>query len=126
MKKTFLLLLIAFGFSLTNATAQQYFTTNETVHVESGDLMIPNAFSPNGDGKNDVFKVLNFTNQTLLEFKVFNRWGTFVFESEDAKKGWDGNYKGKTQPIGVYGYIIRIAYPEGVVETYKGTVTLIR
>lgn len=118
--------MIILGFSFTSTFAQQRFTTPQPSKVEGKDLMIPNAFSPNGDGNNDIFRILNITNQTLIEFKIFNRWGTFVFETTDPKKGWDGKYKGEEQPIGVYGYIIRIVYPEGVENTYKGTVTLIR
>ena len=89
-------------------------------------LAIPNAFTPNNDGTNDEFKILNFTDEKLVEFKVFNRWGTVVYHSNDPKRGWDGTFKGKTQPTGVYGYVIRIAYNDGFVETYKGTVTLLR
>lgn len=126
MKKIILFLLIILGLSFSNSYAQQRFTTPQPPKVEGRDLMIPNAFSPNGDGNNDIFRILNITNQTLIEFKIFNRWGTFVFETQDPKKGWDGKYKGADQPIGVYGYIIRIVYPEGVENTYKGTVTLIR
>lgn len=90
------------------------------------ELLIPNAFSPNNDGHNDVFKIINFRQQTLVEFKVFNRWGTVLFKTDDPKAGWDGTYQNKDQALGIYGYLIRIGYPEGVVETYKGTVTLIR
>lgn len=93
---------------------------------ERTELLIPNAFSPNNDGHNDVFKIINFGPQTLLEFKVFNRWGTVLFKTTDPETGWDGMYQNKKQPLGVYGYLIRIGYPEGVVETYKGTVTLVR
>lgn len=97
--------------------------------VEGGrgsDLLIPSAFTPNGDGKNDIFKILNFTNQHLVEFKVFNRWGTVLFRTNNPLEGWDGTFKHIIQPTGLYGYVIRIAYQEGVEETYKGTVTLIR
>jgi len=91
-------------------------------------IMIPNAFSPNGDGRNDLFKLVNTTDERVLDFRVFNRWGTILYRSadDDATKGWDGNYKGQAQPTGVYGYVIRIAYPDGNIETYKGTVTLVR
>lgn len=90
------------------------------------ELLIPNAFSPNNDGQNDLFKICNMTNEKLIDFKVFNRWGTILYRSTDPKQGWDGTSKGQLQPIGVYGYVIRIGYPDGYVETYKGTVTLIR
>jgi len=90
------------------------------------ELLIPNAFTPNNDGRNDVFKVLNITDEKLIDFKVFNRWGTILFRTTDANQGWDGTNKGQPQPIGVYGYVIQIGYSDGYVETYKGTVTLIK
>ena len=90
------------------------------------ELLIPNAFSPNSDGQNDMFRISNITDEKLIDFKVFNRWGTILFRTTDAKQGWDGTNKGQQQPIGVYGYVIRIGYADGYVETYKGTVTLIR
>lgn len=94
---------------------------------EKQELLIPNAFTPNNDGQNDYFKIINFTSQKLIEFKVFNRWGTILFQTKDPREGWDGKFKGQLQPLGVYGYVIRIAYPASeVIETYKGTVTLIR
>lgn len=89
-------------------------------------LMIPSAFSPNGDGHNDEFRIVNFTFQKLAEFRIFNRWGQEIFTTADGRKGWDGTWKGIPQGIGAYYYIIRIAYPDGYVETYKGDVTLTR
>jgi len=89
-------------------------------------LMIPSAFTPNGDGHNDEFRIVNFTFQKVTEFRVFNRWGQEIFTTTDGKKGWNGTWKGVAQEMGTYNYIIRIAYPDGYVETYKGDVTLVR
>ncbi len=98
-----------------------------TIVVDPSDnLFIPSGFSPNSDGKNDVFKVANFTFQRLMEFRVFNRYGQEIFSTTDGKKGWDGTWKGVRQEMGVYQYMIRVAFPDGVVETYKGDVTLMR
>lgn len=94
--------------------------------VTHKELLIPNAFSPNNDGQNDLFKICNITNEKLIDFKIFNRWGTILFRTTDPRQGWDGMNKGQEQPVGVYGYMIRIGYADGYVETYKGTVTLIR
>ena len=91
-----------------------------------GNLFVPTAFTPNADGKNDEFKVVNLTFQKVLEFRVFNRWGQEIFNTTDPKKGWDGKWKGVDQDMAAYNYIIRVAYPDGYVETYKGDVTLIR
>lgn len=97
-----------------------------TEEVVRKELLIPNAFSPNNDGQNDLFRISNITDEKLIDFKVFNRWGTILFRTSDPREGWDGSYKGQVQPVGVYGYVIRIGYTDGYVETYKGTVTLLR
>ncbi len=89
-------------------------------------LFVPSAFTPNGDGKNDVFKLANITFQRLLEFRVFNRWGQEIYSTTEPAAGWDGTWKGVPQDINVYQYQIRVGYPDGFVETYKGNVTLIR
>lgn len=128
MKKTFILLACLLFWQTKNVWAQHYRTqvANNDIDSVTQQLLIPNAFTPNHDGKNDEFKITNFSNQKLIEFKIFNRWGTILFQTHDPQKGWDGTFKGKEQAVGVYGYVIRIAYPDNVVETYKGTVTLIR
>ena len=90
------------------------------------NINIPTAFSPNGDGKNDVFRVTNMTFQRLIEFKVFNRWGQQMYNGLDPKSGWDGTWKGVPQELGNYQYMIRVSSPDGLVETYKGDVTLLR
>jgi len=98
-----------------------------TVDVDFRDnLFIPSAFTPNGDGKNDVFHIANLSFQRVLEFRVFNRWGQEVFYSNDNQHGWDGKWKGVPQDLGSYQYFIRLGYPDGLVETYKGEVTLVR
>ncbi|MCB0696256.1 MAG: gliding motility-associated C-terminal domain-containing protein, partial [Chitinophagaceae bacterium] len=101
----------------------------DTLHVivdKKDNLFVPSAFSPNGDGKNDIFRVTNLSFQRIMEFRVFNRWGVEVFSTNDSRMGWDGNYEGKPQEMGTYTYLIRVAYPDGFVETYKGETTLIR
>jgi gliding motility-associated-like protein len=89
-------------------------------------VFVPSAFTPNGDGNNDFFSVQNITTQKLAEFRVFNRWGNEVFSTNNTAQSWDGLYKSEPQPTGDYGYIIRLAAPDGLTETYTGTVTLIR
>lgn len=87
---------------------------------------IPNAFTPNGDGKNDVFHISYPKFEKLQEFRVFNRWGKEVFSTNNVQDGWDGSYNGVPQDMGVYNYVIKVSFPDGRVETYKGTVTLVR
>ncbi|MBZ0099247.1 MAG: gliding motility-associated C-terminal domain-containing protein [Taibaiella sp.] len=82
------------------------------------NLYVPSAFSPNGDGKNDVFRITNLGFQRIMEFRVFNRWGQEIFSTNDHRRGWDGTWEGVPQEMGVYNYLIRVAYPDGFVETY--------
>ncbi len=97
-----------------------------TVLVGNGkDFFAPNAFSPNGDGNNDVF-ILYGTGLTKVNLKVYNRWGEKVFDSQNQWQGWDGTYKGEPQPAGVYTYYAEGVYLNGEIKTRKGSVTLIR
>jgi len=103
-------------------------TVSETINVDT-DVpdCLPSAFSPNGDGRNDVFRWCSINHQKLIEFLVFDRWGQKVYENTtDITKGWDGTYNGVAQDMGVYNYIIIIAKPDGTDKTYTGNVTLLR
>jgi|GEM_PF-6466053 len=70
------------------------------------ELFMPNAFSPNGDGRNDVFRPVNYGKITNYSLKIFNRWGTLLFQSSDPRTGWDGMYKGQPQPVAAYTWIL--------------------
>jgi len=87
---------------------------------------IPNAFTPNGDTKNDIFKPTIFQAVQNFSFIVFNRYGQKVFETHEYGKGWDGSFKGKTQPSGSYVYNIRYTNIFGVETIENGSVLLIR
>ncbi len=91
---------------------------------------LPTAFSPNGDGSNDIFYVRGGAIETST-LRVFNRWGQVVFESENAppndpKYGWDGTYKGKAQEVEVYGWVLTVSFIDGTTAQRKGNVTLLR
>jgi gliding motility-associated-like protein len=76
---------------------------------------LPNAFTPNGDGKNDLFiKGLDVT--------ILNRWGQQLFQGVE---GWDGTYNGKPVTPGTYYYVIRLKQPDGTVKLVQGPLTLI-
>jgi gliding motility-associated-like protein len=105
---------------------QQTATRNVSIYP-SCYLAVPTAFTPNGDGKNDVFRVLNAIKAENLELLVFNRWGQLVFKTNDWKKGWDGNINGAPQPTGVYVWFLRYTNRETQKKVeQKGTVALIR
>ncbi len=84
----------------------------------------PNAFSPNGDGLNDVFKVVPAGIAYTEWFKIYNRNGQLLFQTNDWMKGWDGTYNGKIQPIGTYIWIVKGVDNKGVSVERKGTVIL--
>ena len=98
------------------------------VYVDAvGLVMIPNAFSPNGDGVNDVFRIENLVFQKVSSFLIFNRYGQVVYDgARNSNKGWDGTINGKPAPLGTYFYHIQLTYPDRKVKSYKGDITLIR
>ena len=94
----------------------------------STDVQMPNAFSPNGDGLNDVFKPVFKIDRayTIEHFTVYNRYGQFVYTTSNINSGWDGYYKGRLQDQGVYYYIVKIRFMDDSERTIKGDVTLIK
>jgi len=102
-------------------------SANVTITIDSTlNEGIPSAFTPNGDGLNDVFRPVGLKYQRLVDFRIFNRWGEVVFSTANAKEGWDGTFKGTPQDAGVYLYNVVVAKPDGTNKVYKGDVTLIR
>ncbi len=90
-----------------------------------GDIFWPNAFTPNGDGNNDVFLPYG-SGVKLINWQIFNRWGEKVFDSNNFFYGCDGTYKGQPLPIGVYVYNAKVVLMNSKERKYKGSVTLIR
>lgn len=88
-------------------------------------LLMPNAFTPNGDGLNDVFAIPVNTALQLTEFTVYNRWGQAVFGTTALGKGWDGTFQGKPAEQGLYMYSIKGTNDQGAVHV-KGTILLMR
>jgi gliding motility-associated-like protein len=90
------------------------------------DIFVPSAFTPDGDGRNDVLRPLAVGIKELKSFQIFNRWGQLVFETGQAAKGWDGRVKGIAQGTNVYVYVAVGTTYLGQPIVRKGTVTLIR
>lgn len=88
-------------------------------------VFIPNSFSPNGDGLNDVIKVYGYVVKSMT-FMVFNQWGQKVFETRNQAQGWDGRWKGEPQPSGVYMYVCQLVLTDGSTQTKKGSINLVR
>lgn len=102
-------------------------TAYKCITLENGGnaVFIPNTFSPNGDGLNDIFRPFG-GHIRLSSFSVFNRYGQRVFYATHVMEGWDGTYKGAACDAGVYYYLVKYISPAGQEETRKGDVMLIR
>jgi len=88
-------------------------------------LFVPNAFTP--DGRNPEFlPIAGFTDVHLYDFRIWSRWGDVIFESKDPKQGWDGTFKGKPAPEGVYFWVVELSGSGDAQIKRAGTVNLIR
>lgn len=90
------------------------------------DLLVPSAFTPNGDGKNDIIRPVGIGIASLQYFKIYNRWGQLLFSTTETGKGWNGNYNGIAQPSGTYVYEALGTDQSGNRVFKKGTIVLIR
>jgi gliding motility-associated-like protein len=107
-----------FGCELTDSIRVKYYT--------GPDIYVPNAFSPNQDGKNDIFKPIPVGISTMSYFRVFDRYGQLVFETRTPNQGWDGNIHGLPSPEGAYVWEVAGTDLNGKLVMKKGTVVLIR
>jgi gliding motility-associated-like protein len=101
-------------------------TAKETVSVFY-ELSMPNAFTPNGDGRNDLYRIPPSVPVNIRLFAIYNRWGALVFSTADSGAGWDGRFGGQAQPAGVYVWMIDYYNPILKRQERKnGTVMLVR
>ena len=117
-----------FTFSVTDGIC----TKSDTVLIKTYEfqcddpyLFVPNAFTPNGDGENDVLLVRGPAIAEMV-FRIYDRWGVLVFESFERPFGWDGTYKGKMMNPDVYDYYLKVTCIDDVESIIKGNFTLIR
>lgn len=103
--------------------------TDTTCRLVATDVLpladLPTAFTPNGDGNNDVLYVVG-AGIEAMNLKIYNRWGEHVFESDKQTDGWDGTHKGKQQEMDTYAFVLNITFIDGTTLSKKGNVTLIR
>jgi gliding motility-associated-like protein len=90
------------------------------------DIFVPSAFTPNRDGLNDIFRPLGSAIERLDYFRIYNRYGDLIFETNNLSKGWDGTYKGKDQKTDNYVWVLKALDRKKVIRTMKGNVILIR
>ncbi|NRA51044.1 MAG: gliding motility-associated C-terminal domain-containing protein, partial [Phaeodactylibacter sp.] len=100
--------------------------------IKNRPVYIPNAFSPNADGRNDGFTVYaGPAVRRVQELKIFNRWGGMVFDGanfppNEPGLGWDGTFKGEPAQIGVFAYYAKVEFIDGVVVLFEGDIQVVR
>ncbi len=99
--------------------------TIDTKCGDNGELYVPNGFSPNGDGQNDVLYVRG-GGVTGIYWVIYDRWGEKVFETRDPKQGWDGTYKGKALDPAIFVYYLKVTCFSGNEISQKGNVAIIK
>jgi gliding motility-associated-like protein len=99
---------------------------NATDPDASCDFFVPNAFSPNGDGRNDYFFPFAINVRELKFFRIFNRWGELVYETKSFGEGWNGLYKGKPQNSDAYVWTAEAVCEDGTLIRRSGNVMLLR
>jgi len=101
---------------------------SETIIIEVDNeliLVVPNAFTPNGDGVNDYLNVYGIS-LLSIEFSVFNRWGEKLWETNNLSEGWDGSYRNKLLPPDVYVYYVDAEFTDGQKKQIKGSTTILK
>jgi gliding motility-associated-like protein len=115
-------------YTITLTDANGCVNTDEvTVEVTlPTSIYLPNAFSPDGNGVNDVFSIIQNQVLELVVFEVYNRWGEIIFHTTDINEGWDGTFSGKEQEMDTYIYLVQVIEIDHKTHSYTGNVTLLR
>ena len=104
---------------------------SDTVYVQNFNFYLPSAFTPNGDGKNDVFRLVGPYRNIKMTLYIYNRWGELVFASDNIDNAWDGSMGGKPCPMGTYIWIANLKFPDqDIIKkediVLKGSIILLR
>jgi gliding motility-associated-like protein len=102
----------------------------DTIHIATKScesvLVFPNAFTPNQDGLNDIFRLKYPGSISGFHLQIFNRLNQQLFETSDLSAGWDGNYNGRPQPPGAYIWVLHYTDNSGKLQRMQGSVVLVR
>jgi gliding motility-associated-like protein len=96
------------------------------VTVNQPSIFVPSAFTPNGDGSNDILYVIDKNISELIYFRIFNRWGEEVFSTDNIYVGWDGTYKNKMQEMDIYSYDLHVITTYGRTVRMSGLISLLK
>lgn len=100
--------------------------TQQVKVINGVDIYVPNAFTPNGDGRNELLRPTLMGVKDLEYFKVYNRWGQLLFQTKTKRDGWDGKLNGAPQPTSVVVWEVRALGVDGRTYTQRGTTVLVR
>ena len=109
-------------YAQTDSTA----TDSTTTTGAESKLIMPNTFTPNGDGHNDVYKAKEYRNLSEFRAYIFNRWGQKLYEWSDPAEGWDGTYNGSDVKPGVYFVLVKARGTDDVIYNIRKDVNLLR
>ncbi|GAA3914890.1 T9SS type B sorting domain-containing protein [Chitinophaga oryziterrae] len=115
----------ALGGSTCETSALSVAVTGKAKNPQGNKIFVPNVFTPNGDGFNDVHYIYGNTIASVV-IRYYNQFGQLIYETKDQRKGWDGTVSGRPQPVGVYIYVLRATLQDGSVVNMKGTITIVR
>lgn len=110
------------GSCISNKTKLQI----DIIECCENEIFVPNAFSPNGDGMNDMFQVKTDFVTAVKQMTIFNRWGQTVYHFAGNQPVWDGTYNGQKADIGTYFYFVQFQCRDGIIKIKKGEIHLIR
>lgn len=119
------ILVLAIGSAPCQLSGSSTAVTALAINQLGNEIFVANVFTPNGDGKNDVVYV-HSPNIRSMKFYIYDQWGELLYTSLNQSDGWDGTYKGKKEPVGVYVYYVEATMIDGQTVNKKGTITLLR
>ena len=105
---------------------QHQCVVQDSIMIHVKELFLPSAFSPNGDGINDIYYVQGVVDYVQLNFLIFDRWGELVFSADNPQLGWDGTAGGVPLDPGVFIYTLNVKFADGHVVHESGSITLVR
>jgi gliding motility-associated-like protein len=122
---------VGLGLNIYTDKAGDIAAANNGMMLSGAFYKLPNVFSPNNDGLNDFFNVIITESSfieavTIINFKVYNRWGNLLYDNDNPDTGWDGNHQNERSPAEVYAYVVELEIQNCNNEFVKGNITLIR